>query len=690
MRQRTIATGSWHLGGPRYAWPTAAASSLTVGDGLTLAPSPNGPRSLRSPDGTLGGLVLPPTLAVDAGVVWLLDREAGELRRFDPLTGRFASVAGWGVRSGGAQWFGRRAAIAAGCRHLAIADPEREDLIVVWTPTMTVRALLRLDGRHPVAVAAHGGVFHVLDDEGDLWQTAPALERLVRTREPRWQEDGTWTRVVVDRDGRVLKVDERAARVVGADQRGQGAAPDQADLVRSRVGSRSLEVDPRGRFRIPACLQLVGSDAATWFDARGEPVSIPPDGYAGSPAYARHGWWTSTPFDSGELGCRWYRLTLTITLPAGATCSLETFTSDERVPPEQVPADAWSRAHRIASGADPLTAGGDGAGPATTDFAVVSPRGRYLVVRIGLVGDGWSTPSVDRVLVEPETPGLERFLPAVYRGADSEFLRRLLGAFGTELDGVEQALRSLPARFSPGAVPEELLDTLAAELGVPLERAWSAAQRRRMLTAAPRWHRRRGTPDAIRALVRAHLEAVSGRELPPAVPVLVEGFRERPGAMLGEVTLPMGAGQRTWSDSVVDRPVLGRRGADRIGLVSVGEPRTDRFRVHAHRFKVVVPRALVPGQSERDSLERLIAAEKPAHVAHELVLVDGRAVVGQQGWLGVDTYVGDYPAARLAGAGCAGAGALGRGLRLASGAGMAGTPTEVGRGARVGLSTVLV
>jgi phage tail-like protein len=690
MRQRTIVPGSWHLGGPRHRWPTSGASGLTVGTSLTLSAMPDGPRSLRSQEGTLGGLVLPPTLAVDAGVVWLIDREAGELRRFEPLRGRFASVPGWGSRSGGAQWFGRRAAIAAGCGHLAVADSEREDVVFVSTRTMTVRAVLDLAGRRPVSVAAHCGRFHVLDDRGDLWETSPAMDRLVRTREPGRQPEGTYTRVAVYRDGRVLKVDEAAGRVLVPDRAGDRGVLEHAEAVRSAIQRPALTVDPRGRFRVPACFRLVGSDPATWFDARGEPVTIAPDEYAGPPPYARNGWWTSTPFDSGELGCRWYRLTAMVTSPAAGTCSVETYTSDDEVAPERVREFEWSHAHRIGSGTAPLDTGTDGDQPTTTDLAVVSPRGRYLVVRIRLDGDGWSTPSVDRVLVEPETPGLDRFLPAVYRDEDSDFLRRLLAAFGTELDGVEQALRSLPARFSPRAVPAELLDTLAAELGVPLERTWSAAQRRTMLIEAPRWHRRRGTPDAIRALVRTHLEATSGRDLPSSVPVLVEGFRERPGALLGRVTLPMGAAERTWSDSVVDRPVLGRRGADRIGLVAMGEPRTDRFRVHAHRFKVVVPRPLVPGRTGRVSLERLIAAEKPAHVAHELVLVEPRAVVGQQGWLGVDTYVGDYPAARLARAGCDGGRTLGLGLRLGSPAGMAGTPAEVGRGGRVGLSRVLV
>ena len=145
-----------------------------------------------------------------------------------------------------------------------------------------------------------------------------------------------------------------------------------------------------------------------------------------------------------------------------------------------------------------------------------------------------------------------------------------------------------------------------------------------------------------------------------------------------------------WSDEVVDRPILGSAGRrDRITLVSVGDRLTDRFRVHANRFKVVVPRPLLPDASARESFERLISAEKPAHVAHELVLVEPRAVVGGQGFVGVDTFVGAWPVARLVGAGCPG-NALGLGLLLAARGSTPARGHSVGRGGRVGFSAVLI
>ena len=684
MRGSTIVPGSWRLSGGRFPWPTSTTTGLTVAERLALVANADGPRSLRSAGGTLGGLALPPTLAADAGVVWLLDRRRASLRRFDPIAERFFTLPGWGSQSSGAHRFGPLASIAATCGLLTIADPDRGDLVVIATGPLVVRAVLDLPGSRPVAVASHAGRFLVLDDQGRLLVTAPAMDHLQPVQEPARVPRGSWRRIVVDTDGRTCRVDDVEGSLLALTPHATWQLFHSADEVRSRFTAPALSVDRRGRFRVPARFRLPGSDATPCFEATGELCTIEPGEYPGEPPYEMLGSWTGRPLDSGNLGCRWHRVTVSGSQPSGCTTTIETYTSDDPFMPEEVPPDAWSRAHVLGPAAS------DG-GPAAADHAVLSPPGRYLSLRVGLRGNGWATPTVDELLVEPEAARMERFLPAVYRSHDhdADFLRRFLAIFGTELDQVEQSLRSLPARFSPSAVPEAWLDTLAEELGVPLERGWAPAQRRAMLEAAPAWHRSRGTPAAIRALLRTHLEALSGHQLPEPVPVVVEGFRERPAALVGRVRLPMGAGERTWSDQVVDRPALGRRAAEVISLVSVGDRQTDRFRVYANRFKVVVPRPLLPGKHDRESFERLIAAEKPAHVAHELVVVEPQAVVGVQSYLGVDTVVGAWPVARLAPAGCEGS-SLGIGLRLGNRGPATNRPPRVGRGGRVGVNTVLI
>jgi len=656
-RAGTVTAGSWWFGRGWLPWPTATADTVDVDDaGIGLRPVPGGPRDVGAANGTLGGLVLPPTLAAGHGTLWLAGRR---LRRFDPVTGRFRDLPGRDLGPG--------TTIAALSGLLAVADPDRHEVIVLSALTLGVHARLPLGDRRPLSMAGHGDRLAVLDDHGTVRLATPALDRLVPVARPRPSRATRWHRIVLDRDGHF--------HLLG----------DTVD--RSLFDPPAVAVDHLGRFRIPAAFRLADRPDPGCFDHTGEPVVISPDESPGPRGYAGTGTWTGKPLDSHTLGCRWHRTTLTGTVPPGCAVTLRTYASDEPFDATTLPDESWSTPLRIAGVPQP-------AAPADSavreDFAVLAGRGRYLSVRIGLAGTGWTTPVVGDLLVEPQVPGLERFLPAIYRSDEqnTDFLRRFLAIFAAELDGLEQAIRELPTRFSPAAVREPWLNSLAAELGVPVERGWTAGQRRTLLVAAPPLYPVRGTPAAIRALLRTHLEAALRQPVPEHVPALVEGFRERPEALLGSARLPAGEGTGLWSASVVDRPRLGAPGRHaQIRLVSVGDRLTDRFRVYANRYTVIVPRPYLNDSATRDRFARLVAAETPAHIAHEIVTVEPRTVLGAQGRLGLDTYVGAVPPARLAGPDRTGA-RLGHGLRLGDRARY--RPPTVGRGGYLGVQTVVI
>ena len=332
-----------------------------------------------------------------------------------------------------------------------------------------------------------------------------------------------------------------------------------------------------------------------------------------------------------------------------------------------MPADAWSPAPHRARPRGRAATGGDQPRPPTTPSSRLAAA--TWCVRIGLRGDGWATPSVDELLVEPETAGLERFLPAVYRSDDRTPTScaaswRSSAPSSTQ---VEQSLRSLPARFSPRAVPGRA----ARHPGGRARRAARARLDRRATADDARPRRRagtgrRGTPGRHPgAAAHPPRGDVRSSTLPPSVPVLVEGFRERPGALLGRVAPADGRGRAD-----LERRRRGPAGAGPPGCATASAwCRSATARPTASGCTPTGSRSSCrarscPARPTARAFERLIAAEKPAHVAHELVLVEPRAVVGQQGWLGVDTYVGDWPVARLAPAGCEAASALGLGLRL--------------------------
>ncbi|MEU8243905.1 phage tail protein [Actinoplanes missouriensis] len=676
----TIAPGSWWFGRGWLPWRTAASTVAIGGTGLSLIPRDDGSLGLGSANGTLGGRVLPPTLAAGHATLWLFDRDGCRLRLFDPISGRFGTVVSthpWGPGT----------SIAAVDQGRAVADPARHDVVVLDTPTRSVRAVLRLGERHPVALATAGGRLLVLDELGDVHRATPALDRLEPLLRRPPSTGGRWRRIAVDTEGRVHLAGDDPPRIVAFVSRGRWE-----HLPDAVFPAPPITVDHAGRFRVPSRFRRAGScgeqlfDASgeQLFDASGEPVTPARGDAAGPRTHRTRGEWTSAPLDSGILGCRWHRIVLTGVIPPGCTIRLRAVTSDEPFDPAGVGDASWSPSHELTGVPQPGT-------PADSavdrDFAVLADRGRFLSLQLALTGDGRDTPVAGQVLVEPQVPGLDRFLPAIYRSEEqtSSFLHRFLAIFGAELDAVEQRLRTLPARFSPRAVPDRLLDVLAAELGVTLEQTWTPEQRRVLLAVAPGLYPRRGTPAAIREILRAHLEAELGHPVPEFVPALVEGYRERPEATLGRTRLPAGAGVRLWSDSVVDRPRLGAPGRhDTINLISVGDQSTDRFRVHANRFTVLVPAGLLPDRAARERFERLVAAEKPAHVAHQVLVIEPRTVLGQQDRLGVDAYLGRRPAARLVPGDDRSGAPLGRGLRLG------GTPPPVGHGSYVGVRTVLV
>jgi hypothetical protein len=153
-------------------------------------------------------------------------------------------------------------------------------------------------------------------------------------------------------------------------------------------------------------------------------------------------------------------------------------------------------------------------------------------------------------------------------------------------------------------------------------------------------------------LIRAYLEQFAGAPLghDGDLPVLVEGFRER-----GRLLLERRPGNEIdnaaplWGPSVVPRAQLdGPIPLDEARLISTGDPGLDVFNACAHRFRVVVPSCWVADATAEAILRRAVEAEKPAHTAWTLELIEPRLRVGVQSTLGIDTLLGDYPVARLA------------------------------------------
>jgi phage tail-like protein len=113
-------------------------------------------------------------------------------------------------------------------------------------------------------------------------------------------------------------------------------------------------------------------------------------------------------------------------------------------------------------------------------------------------GAGFGTLMVRLAAGPKETPPvasnrayLRNGLPAIYQ--DGDFGMRFIGALETMLDPIVGVLDGLPAHFDPDHAPRDVLDLMAAWLGVDLDESQEIRHQREMVRRSAELGRRRGT-----------------------------------------------------------------------------------------------------------------------------------------------------------------------------------------------------
>jgi phage tail-like protein len=668
--------------GPR-GWPTVATHQLTAPPegALELAARADGPLGLASPNDDLGGLALPPWLAIAAdGRVLLLDRR-GWLLRLEPSADRFRSLPGLREPA----W----SAVAATAQSLALTAPDLGRLEVRDARNLSLRAVLdsrTLGARfRPIAIAGSGNVLWILDaGEQRILMLRDGRERPCEAF--RLPEDAPAVhRILPTVDGRIaLKIVARPRLMLFAVDGAALGAVDQAAELRRVVAQPPFQLDGRGRFRPHGA----GGPA---FDWDGRTVEVRPDEPAGAQAFECDGTWISTALAGGTDDTGWHRFSIRLErFPPGSRLLVRTLTANGTAiggrDPSTIEADGWDLALRAAAPLQPA----DPQEGLQQDGWVPSPPGRYLWLRLELAGTGHATPAVTRIDVRYDGPMPADLLPPVFR-EDQEgarFLNRFLDLPAAEFERIEAGLAERGRIVDPRLATPEDLSRLARNLGVVLEETWDEADRRRLLTGARRELTRRGTPAALRAQLAAVLAAVSGHDSPrlAGFPRLLEGFRERRVLRLGRGTPRVGEAVPIWCQRDGPGARLGtpvREGEAR--LAGPGDEATSDLRAFAHRVHIFVPAAFLRDQDALDAFERAIRREKPTHVVHELHRVRAGVIVGRQSTLGLDTILGDRRPVRL-GDGAPGprsgarlgvdaglaAGRHGRGIRMTQGLRLAG------------------
>ena len=620
------------LGGSS-GWPTAAASaSVTVTTGgIALRAVPGEAMGLDSPDGTLGGLVLPRWLAADErGSVYRIDAN-GVVGHFDCMTKAFVRLPGeLGLCRGG------RTELAVHRRRLALV--EAGSLHVFDVPSLARVAVLgggAIGGEAAVRSAAFrpGGLV-ALDTAGRLWRPTPSGWRAT----PVQSLASRWCRVVVDRTGavHVLAVADGGPILIEVAEDGSRVDEVRDPREVARRFDLRFEREASGKLRLAPLPDSIGRD-----DESPRKTAIPPTGAA---TYEVSGSWTSGPIDSGIYRCRWHRIELDLgELPAGTTALVSTASAEE---PGTDPSASFTPAVVVRG---PLLFGEKEAPP--VGDGLLAQEGRYLWVRLDLSGGGQATPLVERLRLHyPRVSALED-LPAVF-SADAEsreLLERILAVFQTTWDGLDATIDDLPRYLDPATVPDgrtrdRALARLAAWLDVRIEGDWDADHLRRVLAEEGAIAKRRGTLAGLR---RAIAVAMAGLPDAPArtdldLPAVVEGFTQRERLVLGSART--GGLARPAPLAAESEEGRLRLGENRLGearaMAGPGGAEAELLARYAHRFSVSVPAAWVRSEAAEQMLRRAIDAERPAHVAYDLCLVEPRLRVGVQAAVGIDTLIG--------------------------------------------------
>ncbi|MGD8625819.1 MAG: phage tail protein, partial [Anaerolineae bacterium] len=171
-----------------------------------------------------------------------------------------------------------------------------------------------------------------------------------------------------------------------------------------------------------------------------------------------------------------------------------------------------------------------------------------------------------------------RHLPELY--ARDEFMARFLMLFESFWAPLEAQIDAMDYYLAPGTTPERLLPWLASWVGLALDARLPRDRQRALVRAAIWLHRRRGTRQAL----QQYLEIASGGAV-EIVEHRAADFCLGPDNRLGP-GVALGRGNRP------------------------------------HTFTVVVdlPDQDGDGREQRQLLESIVEAEKPAHTDYELIM----------------------------------------------------------------------
>jgi phage tail-like protein len=295
------------------------------------------------------------------------------------------------------------------------------------------------------------------------------------------------------------------------------------------------------------------------------------------------GTYISKAFDSTIADCRWHKVVMHSSVTDKTQVRLSYFIAAEHKTDADILGltdDEWSK---------PLLN--------PPDALILGPPGRYVWLRLELSGDGQSGPVVQSVQTYFQRLSYLRYLPAVYQenATSRDFLERFLSLFETLFYNLEVQIGHMARAFDPQAAPADFLPWLAQWLAAAVDADWPLEKQRQFLRQAATLYKARGTRRGFEELIALY----TGDK-----PIIFEFFQLR--------CIQDSALRQVYED------VFGNDPFHFCVLLKPAQVRTDR---------------------EYFAVKRLVEADKPAHTAAGVRLLQPWFYLDMHTYLGINTHL---------------------------------------------------
>lgn len=308
-------------------------------------------------------------------------------------------------------------------------------------------------------------------------------------------------------------------------------------------------------------------------------------------------------FDSAKPGTQWHKFVLDADLPEQAQIKVSYLVADEKTfllngeeqdldlflgSRSMLPEEKMETVNKL-KWSEPL--------PNPLDALVRGNPGRFLWLRVELIGSERITPTVKSVRAVFPRISYLRYLPAIYQEDEvsRDFLERFLSLFETFFANLESEINHIVRFFDADAVSGDFLRWLASWLSIAVDDNWPEEKLRQLVKRVPELYKMRGTRQGIEEMIELFIEKK---------PFIVEQV------------------QLEW---IKDQKL--KKTFEKL------------YGKNPYCFFVLLPQLPIKDKKQLMMVRRILDLEIPAHTHAELVELQPWIHLGMHTYIGVNTYL---------------------------------------------------